>query len=178
MEEEQKKIRELLKKHNYQTSIAIFDKAREVLVEFPENVLKHINKKKMSVKYSLADGSDPEHSVLTVSRSSSEEAVKFFIPTYAANVLVLLDIISLCKQLGYDQTYSFVVDESGKDIPLGTPKDFFTVEEPDMKKHLTLTQLMISASNHNFSDDFQLIAQEADIEEGYLLVQKFGRTNQ
>lgn len=174
MDEELLRIKTLLKKHGYEAIVNIHLEDDRVNAIFPENILKYPTKGKLEIEYQLKRGK--EKSTLSINRSSDKESTDFLVPSYSPSVLAFLDIIGVCRAIDYNQMFLVIKDHQGNEIPI--VGDLFNIEEKDKVRAGMLTELTAIAFSNGFPDDYNMLAQEKDILEGYSLVQKFGRFKQ
>lgn len=174
MDEELLRIKTLLKKHGYEAIVTIHLDDDRVNATFPENILKYPTKGKLEIEYKLLRGK--EKSTLSIKRSVDKESTEFLVPSYSPSILAFLDIIGVCKTIDYNQMFLVIKDHN--DNEQAVIGDLFKIEEKDQSKAAMLAQLTALAFAKEFPDDYNNLAEQNDILEGYSLVQKFGRFKQ
>lgn len=153
-------IKGFLKELNYVVTIAERDNGCEVT--FPDRASSPKLDSKTAI-FSYNEG------VMRCNESSGN------VPEYAFRLLACALILKWCILIGYNSKYLILLDKDGNELP--DASDILEIlKEPEDKvqkeKDANLIAIFVEAWPAGFSDDYDAIAAEYKVEEGYSLVKR------
>ena len=157
---------EFFKKHSYVVKVMKLNGA-SCSVEFPEKTISSPTMKKQSVIYTVND-----NNTLSYYSDWYEEKHEINCPSYAARIVIFQDILIKASLWGLSEEFVVYHNEEGDELDDTTS---FTdiidtgMSPEDLKLETKLATIFYSAFP-DFSSEWEDVAKENGVEEGYKLI--------